>query len=77
MILINKEEKELISRFFPNVHITRTMKQKSKRHRYYCEEDKRVMVFLRKLRGESEETERYVRRGGRHTDRKNARRVFI
>lgn len=76
MILINKEEKELISRFFPNVHITRTMKQKSKRHRYYCEEDRRVMVFLRKLRGEGE-TDTYERRGGRHTDRKNARRVSV
>ena len=38
MILITKEEKDAISKFFPDAHIVRTMRQKSKRHRYYCEE---------------------------------------
>lgn len=50
MILISKDEKEAISKRFPNVHITRTMKEKSKRHRYYCESSKGVMRFLNKLR---------------------------
>lgn len=76
MVLINKAEKELISRFFPNVHITRTMKQKSKRHRYYCEEDKRVMTFLKKLRNE-DDTELYVERRARHRNRKKARRIAV
>lgn len=52
MIAINKYEKEEISRQFPDVHIVRTMKQKSKRHRYYCEESPAVMRFLNRSRGE-------------------------
>ena len=51
MIAINKAEKDAIRAQFPNVHIVRTMKQKSKRHRYYCEESKGVMRYLRELRG--------------------------
>lgn len=50
MIAINKAEKEKIRERFPNVHIVRTMKQKSKRHRYYCEEAKGVMQLLKNLR---------------------------
>ena len=50
MIAINKAEKEIISAKFPKVHIVRTMKQKSKRHRYYCEEARPVMKFLRMYR---------------------------
>lgn len=50
MIAINKEEKDVISTLFPNVHIVRTMKQKSKRHHYYCEESKSVMKILREMR---------------------------
>lgn len=50
LITISKEEKELISKKFPDVHIVRTMKQKSKRHRYYCAEYPCVMQLLAKER---------------------------
>lgn len=50
MIAITKEEKMEISKRFPNVHIVRTMKQKSKRHRYYCTETKSVTNLLKEMR---------------------------
>ena len=50
MIAIDKAEKEAICARFPNIHIVRTMKQKSKRHRYYCEESKSVLRFLQGIR---------------------------
>lgn len=52
MVLISKEEKEKISKRFPNIHITRTMRQKSKRHKYYCEEGRAVLKYLEELRAE-------------------------
>ena len=51
MVAINKAEKEAIHARYPNVHIVRTMKQKSKRHRYYCEESTGAMRLLNELRG--------------------------
>lgn len=50
MIAISKKEKEAIVSRFPNVHIARTMKQKSKRHHYYCEESKGVIKLLMQIR---------------------------
>lgn len=50
MISINKEECEYIREHFPNVYIVRTMKQKSKRHRYYCEEYWKVLKYLKEER---------------------------
>lgn len=50
MIAINKKEKEAISKRFPNTHIVRTMKQKSKRHHYFCEASKPVIRFLKEMR---------------------------
>lgn len=50
MIAISKQEKEDIVKRFPKVHIVRTMKQKSKRHRYYCEESRGVMKYLEEKR---------------------------
>lgn len=50
MILISKEEKDVISKAFPDAHIVRTMKQKSNRHRYYCEESNSVMKYLNEAR---------------------------
>lgn len=50
MISINKAEKEAIHKRFPDAHIVRTMKSKSKRHHYYCEETRRIINFLRELR---------------------------
>ena len=52
MVAITKNEKETISKKFPSAHIVRTMKQKSKRHHYFCEETQRVMSYLEQLRGE-------------------------
>lgn len=56
MILINKEEKDAIMEEYPHTCIVRTMKQKSKRHRYYCEENRRVMQLLESLRSADNET---------------------
>ncbi len=53
MVAITKTEKEAIAKRFPNVHIVRTMKQKSKRHHYYCEESRAVMRYLEQLRNTS------------------------
>ena len=50
MIAISKEEKDVICVRFPRVHIVRTMKQKSKRHHYYCEEFRGVMNYLQEVR---------------------------
>lgn len=56
MISINLEEKEAIRKQYPNVNITRTMKQDSKRHHYYMEEAKGPMALLRRLRGQETDT---------------------
>ena len=50
MVLISKAEKEMIRERFPRVNIVRTMRQKSKRHRYYCEEVPQAMRYLNELR---------------------------
>lgn len=50
MIIISAREKEIIAERLPNVHIRRTVKQKSKRHRYYMEESRNAMRLLRDLR---------------------------
>ncbi|MBP5462530.1 MAG: hypothetical protein J6Y20_10425 [Lachnospiraceae bacterium] len=73
MIAINKAEAEAIRERFPDTHIVRTMKQKSKRHRYYCEENKRVMRFLDASRNGYQPSNR--KEGGYHTDRKKDRRI--
>lgn len=52
MIAITKEEKNVLHAELPSAHIVRTMKQKSKRHRYYCEETRPVLYVLERLRGE-------------------------
>lgn len=56
MVSISKKEASLIRKYFPNTHIVRTMKQKSSRHHYYCEENWRAMKFLERVKnGESPE----------------------
>ena len=52
MILITKKEAKVIREKFPNVSITRTMKQHSNRGRYYMTEDARAMKEIEKLRKE-------------------------
>ena len=75
MIAINKAEKELIAERFPNAHIVRTMKSKSKRHRYYCEENRQVINFLNKQRGIFDN--KSVKGDGRYRNRKNEKRVSV
>ena len=58
MIAITKEEKDMIRELYPNTHIVRTMKQKSKRHHYYCVEDRNVMRLLKKMREGVQYTDR-------------------
>lgn len=50
MVEITKTEKNAIINVFPNAHIRRTMKRKSKRHHYFCEESSKVMEFLERYR---------------------------
>nr|DAU94737.1 MAG TPA: hypothetical protein [Caudoviricetes sp.] len=50
LILVNKTEKKIIKEKFPNAHIVRTMKQKSKRHHYYCEETPRIVRLISNMR---------------------------
>ena len=50
MITINKEEARLVREKFPNIHIMRTMKQKSNRGHYYCEENRRVINYINNIR---------------------------
>jgi hypothetical protein len=54
LVKITREEKEIISERLPNVHIRRTVKQKSKRHKYYMEESFRAMSLLEELRNHTE-----------------------
>jgi len=50
MISIYKEEAKALRESLPGVHIVRTVKGKSNRGRYYCEETKQVIKFLNTLR---------------------------
>lgn len=50
MISINKSEAKAIRENLPNVHIVRTMKQKSKRGHYFCEESRQTIKFLEDFR---------------------------
>jgi hypothetical protein len=50
MIAISKEEKDVIRKRFPTIHIVRTMRQKSKRHHYFCEENRSVLALLKSIR---------------------------
>ena len=51
MVAINKEEAKIIRKRLPDVHIVRTMKQKSKRGRYYLEEGRQALRVLDEIRG--------------------------
>lgn len=50
MIEISRAEKDVIFVKCPDAHIVRTMKQRSGRGHYFCEEDRKVMKLLRELR---------------------------
>lgn len=62
MILISRDEKQAVLEKFPNVHIVRTMKQDSKRHRYYMVEEPGPMRLIRKMRGLPDEKPRNKQR---------------
>lgn len=74
MIRISLDEKNTIRKAFPDVHIARTMKQKSHRHRYYMAEEPGPMRMLRRLRGEQDDSrvKRNTKRNGKHNNRKGA-----
>lgn len=61
MVLITKDEKEIIRKQFPKICIVRTVKAKSNRHRYYCEEYPAAMKVLRKMRGLEEPSPKHDR----------------
>lgn len=50
MILVNEREIKVIREKISNLYVTRTMKQKSKRHKYYVPEDRRVIRLLKHMR---------------------------
>lgn len=52
LVIISASEKEAVSKKFPRVHIVRTMKNRSGRHRYYMTEDAAAMRLLRTMRGQ-------------------------
>lgn len=71
MVSISKEEKELISYYFPEVKIVRVTKQKSRRHSYLCEESAEVKDFLANFRYTDDEVNdngrgKYGRRKRKH-----------
>lgn len=76
MILISLEEKKAVLEKFPNVHIVRTMKQDSKRHRYYMVEDPGPMRVIKQMRGEWVERPKkpYNKRGQRQNRDQRERR---
>ena len=46
MIDITKEEKDKIRKYYPQVFISRTMKQDSKRHHYSIEESDKYLELI-------------------------------
>ena len=50
MILVSKEEAEALRNKIKGVHLSRTMKQKSSRGKYYAEPTADVINVLKKLR---------------------------
>ena len=50
MIQISKEEAEMLRKINPDVVIRRTVKQKSKRHKYAVEETRWVVKALEQFR---------------------------
>jgi len=75
MVKISKAEKEEIVKLYPDVQLTRTMRQDSKRHHYYMVEQPGPMRVLRKIRGIADPADG-VRgnKGGRKGGNRNGRR---
>ncbi len=72
MVLITREEKDQIIKQYPHVHIVRTVKSKSNRHRYYMEEAKGAMAMLDRIR-HPERKPKYNERNNNPREGKNNR----
>ena len=72
MISITKDEKDAIIKKFPKAHIVRTMASKSKRHHYYCTEEKPVIRHLTQIRS-CTASSNASKEDGSYTDRTNTR----
>jgi hypothetical protein len=59
MISINKNEAIMLRAINPDVVIRRTMKQKSKRHKYFVEESSWVLTAVKKYRNKVERGEKF------------------
>lgn len=55
MFLISKEEADEIRKCCPDVHIVRTMKQRSHRGKYFCEETASAIRALKRMRAVSDD----------------------
>lgn len=55
MFVISKEEAEVIREKCPDVHIKRTMKQRSRRGKYFCEETVSAIRVIKGLRAAPDE----------------------
>lgn len=53
MVVICEREKKIIEKMLPYVHIHRTVKNKSNRHKYYMEENRSALELLSKIRNGS------------------------
>lgn len=53
MVVICEREKKIIEKMLPYVHIRRTVRSKSNRHKYYMEENRSAMDLLNKIRSGS------------------------
>ena len=58
MISISKEEAKALRENIPGINIVRTVKQKSNRGHYYCEESRRASRFLDRLRNQPASNQR-------------------
>lgn len=71
MISITKDEKDAITKRFSKAHIVRTMVSHSKRHHYYCTEERPVIRYLTQFRSGMADSNT-SKGGGGYTDRANA-----
>lgn len=53
LIPVNKAEAKAIRERFPDAHVVRTCRQKSKRSHYYAEERAGILVMLSQMRREA------------------------
>lgn len=71
MISITKEEKVLLAKLYPEYKYPRTMKQRSKRHHYFCTESEELMRVIANSNSAAAE---YVKEFDRQRALREARR---